>query len=214
MRDRRIVAPFSGLTGLRRISVGALVTPGTVITTIQNDSVMKLDFTVPSVYLATIQPGLEIAAKSTAFSGRTFEGTVSAVDNAVDQETRSITIRAELPNPNGELKAGMLMTVELLKNPRSVVVVPEQAILMRGTQSFVYVVDTEAPEPVAEQREVQTGARRPGKVEIASGLAAGEAVVTHGIIKISDGQAVRIQAIAKGGEPLSELLAVSGEPRT
>lgn len=215
LSDRQITAPFGGLTGLRRISVGALVTPGTVITTIQNDTVMKLDFTVPSAFLATIRTGVEIEAKAAAYDGKVFKGKVSAVDNAVDQDTRSITVRAELPNPDGELKAGMLMTVELLKNPRRAVVVPEQSILMRGNQSFVYVVDPEVEKPVVEQREVVIGARRPGKAEIASGLSAGEAVITHGIVKVRSGQEVRIRAVAKGGEPLTELLSSgAGEPKS
>jgi membrane fusion protein (multidrug efflux system) len=215
LSDRQITAPFGGLTGLRRISVGALVTPGTVITTIQDDRVMKLDFTVPSAFLATIRPGLEIEAKAAAYDSKAFKGTISAVDNAIDQDTRSITVRAELPNPDGELKAGMLMTVELLKNPRRAVVVPEQAILMRGNQSFVYVVDPDAEQPVVDQREVVIGARRPGRVEIASGLSAGEAVITHGIVKVRPGQQVRIRAVAKGGEPLTELLGVDdGRPKS
>ena len=215
LSDRRITAPFGGLTGLRRISVGALVTPGTVIATIQNDSVMKLDFTVPSAFLATIRPGLKIEAKAAAYDSKSFKGTISAVDNAIDQDTRSITVRAELPNPDGELKAGMLMTVELLKNPRRAVVAPEQSILMRGNQSFVYVVDPEAAEPTVEQREVVIGARRPGKVEIASGLSAGEAVITHGIVKVRPGQKVRVRAVAQGGEPLSELLSADdGRPKS
>lgn len=215
LSDRRITAPFGGLTGLRRISVGALVMPGTVIATIQNDSVMKLDFTVPSAFLATIRPGLKIEAKAAAYDSKSFKGTISAVDNAIDQDTRSITVRAELPNPDGELKAGMLMTVELLKNPRRAVVAPEQSILMRGNQSFVYVVDPEAAEPTVEQREVVIGARRPGKVEIASGLSAGEAVITHGIVKVRPGQKVRVRAVAQGGEPLSELLSADdGRPKS
>jgi len=214
LRDRRIVAPFGGLTGLRRISVGALVEPGTVITTIQNDSVMKLDFTVPTAFLARLRPGFPIEAKAAAYDGKVFEGKVSAIDNAVDQDTRSISVRAELPNPDGELKAGMLMTVELLRNPRTAIVVPEQAILMRGTQSFVYVVDPEAEQPEVAQREVVIGARRPGKVEITSGLRAGEAVITHGIVKVRPGQQVRIRAVAKGGEPLTELLGVDEQPKS
>lgn len=214
LQDRRIVAPFGGLTGLRRISVGALVEPGTVITTIQNDSIMKLDFTVPSAFLSTTRPGIPIEAKAAAYSGKTFRGKVSAVDNSVDQDTRSITVRAELPNPDGELKAGMLMTVELLKNPRTAVVVPEQALIMRGNQAFVYVVDPQAENPMVEQREVVLGMRRPGKIEIKSGLSVGEAVITHGIVKVRPQQEVRIQAIARGGEPLTKLLGVDEQPET
>jgi len=214
LKDRKIVAPFSGLTGLRRISVGALVEPGTVITTIQNDKTMKLDFAVPSAFLSTLRPGLQIEARAAAYDGAVFKGTVSAVDNAVDEDTRSITVRAELPNSDGKLKAGMLMTVELMKNPRKAVVVPEQSLIMRGNQKFVYVIDPQAEAPTVEQREVVLGARRPGKVEIVKGLSAGEAVVTHGIVKVRPGQKVRIEAIAKGGEPLTELLGQDAKPKS
>ena len=214
LRERRIVAPFGGLTGLRRISVGALVEPGTVIATIQHDRVMKLDFTVPSTFLSSMRPGIPIEASAAAYSGKTFTGKVSAVDNSIDQDTRSITVRAELPNPDGDLKAGMLMTVELLKNTRQAVLAPEEALIMRSNQAYVYVVDPEAQAPQVERREVILGARQPGKVEIVKGLAPDEAVITHGVVKVGPGDQVRIRAIAQGGEPLTQLLGVEKKPDT
>jgi membrane fusion protein (multidrug efflux system) len=211
LSDRVIMAPFDGVTGLRRISVGALVEPGTVITTIEDDSVMKLDFTVPSMFMTAVRSGAPVEAMAAEMGDRIFRGTVTAIDNRIDPDTRSITIRAEIPNPEGLLTAGLLMTVEILNNERSTVVVPEQAIVARASQFFVYVVDPDQPEPVAEQREVTLGARRVGEVEIVSGLSAGEAIITHGTLRVRDGQRVSITAIARKGQSLIESLAGKGE---
>jgi membrane fusion protein (multidrug efflux system) len=100
--------------------VGALIEPGDLITTLDDDSVMKLDFTVPSIHLASLKTGLPIAATSPAFAGRQFEGTVASINSRIDPVTRAIVVRAILPNPERLLKPGLLMQVELLKNPREV----------------------------------------------------------------------------------------------
>ncbi len=206
LSDRRIVAPFAGVVGLRRISVGALVEPGTVITTIDDDSVMKLDFPIPATFLSTMRVGLPIVAEAKAFGDRTFEGEVAGIDSRVDPITRSITIRAVIPNKDGILKAGILMTVEVLKDRRQVVVVPEQAIIARGRTTHVLVVDPKSSAPKAARREVKTGTRHDGKVEIISGLAAGEYVITDGTLRARPGQPVSITAIDNNDEPLAELL--------
>ena len=93
-----IVAPFSGIVGLRNISVGALVEPGDVVTTLDDDSIMKLDFTVPAIYLATLRTGLPIVAKSPSFADRQFGGTVASINSRIDPSTRSIIVRAIIPN--------------------------------------------------------------------------------------------------------------------
>lgn len=204
--DRSIIAPFAGVVGLRRISVGALVQPGTVITTLDDDSVMKLDFTIPATFLSTTKQDLPIIAKAKAFGDREFKGKVTGIDSRIDPATRSITVRAVLPNPDGILKAGALMTVEVLKNRRQAVVVPEHAIIVRGTKAFVYVVDKDAKEPKVEQRMIKTGARQSGLVEVVTGLKSGEHVVTDGKSRVRPGGAVRIMAVDKGNQPLGELL--------
>ncbi len=193
MEDRVVMAPFAGVVGLRNISVGALVQPGDLITTIDDDSVMKLDFTVPSTYLNALEVGMQIQAKARGLDGRLFEGKVTAINSRIDPVTRSIKVRARLPNPGRLLKPGLLMTVELLKNPRQALVIPESALMPRGTKNFVYVVD-ESKDPLSTvKREVEIGARRPGEVEMLSGLEAGERVVTHGTIKVQPGQPITIQ---------------------
>jgi membrane fusion protein (multidrug efflux system) len=206
LQDRLVIAPFAGVVGMRNISVGALIEPGDLITTLDDDSVMKLDFTVPSVHLATLRTGLPIEARSPAFPGRIFEGTVTSISNRIDPITRAVLARAILPNPERLLKPGLLMSAELLKNPRDVVVVSEEALIPSGDENYVLVVDRSAEPTVAQRRKVSIGGRRPGEVEITNGLEVGDVVVTHGALRARPGQPVIIIAEDKGDEPLADLL--------
>jgi len=203
--DRRITAPFSGVIGLRDLSVGALVEPGDLITTLDDDSVMKLEFPVPSIYLQTLRPGQAIEATAQAYEGHRLEGTVSSIDSRVDPVTRSIRVRAILPNPHRNLKPGMLMRIELFRNPREALVVPEEALVPLGTNQFVLLVDESDGNRVS-RREVRTGARRPGEVEVLEGIEVGDKVITQGALKARPGQPVRIIAISDGSAPLGEFL--------
>lgn len=206
LQDRLIVAPFSGVVGLRNISVGALIEPGDVVTTLDDDSRMKLDFTVPAINLSSLKAGLPIEAKSPAFPGRVFKGEVSSVNSRIDPVTRSIVVRAILPNPDRLLKPGLLMSIDLLKNPRQAVVIPEEALSPSGRENHVFVVDPKADDTIAMQRKVTTGGRRPGEIEILTGLAPGEFVITHGGLRSRPGQPVKIIAIDSGDETLAQLL--------
>ena len=206
LHDLLIVAPFSGVVGLRNISVGALIEPGVIITTLDDDSIMKLDFTVPAIHLATLKIGLPIQARAPSFSDRSFPGEVSAINSRIDQATRSIVARAILPNPNRLLKPGLLMNVQLLNNPRDVVMIPEEALIPTGQENHVLVVDQYVVPLVSERREVRIGARRPGEVEIVEGLEAGEVVVIHGTLRARPGQEVEIIAVAAEDESLEQLL--------
>jgi membrane fusion protein (multidrug efflux system) len=197
LADRTIRAPFSGIVGLRDLSVGALVRPGDPITTLDDDGVMKLEFSVPATYLDALRVGLPIVAKARAFDSREFHGEVRSVDSRVDPVTRSITARAEIPNPDRALRPGMLMTVVLLKNPRDALFIPESAIVAAGRQSFVFRIDPISGNKV-ERREVQLGARRAGEAEVLAGLAAGDRVVVHGIQRVRDGQVVQVMPAGAG----------------
>lgn len=183
LADTVIRAPFAGRAGLRRVSVGSLVNPGTVITTVDDTSVMKIDFDVPEAYLSLLAPGLEVAATSVAYPGRTFRGTVASVDSRVDPVTRSVKVRAIVPNDDGLLKQGMFVNVRAAREPTPAVTVPEQAIVPERGKVFVYVVDG----GVAAKREITTGRRRAGEVEIVTGLRNGEHVVVEGTQKVRDG---------------------------
>lgn len=186
LEDTIIRAPFSGRIGFRRISVGGLVNPGTVICTIDDTSVMKLDFTVPQSYMFGIAPGTPITAQIAGVPNRTFQGRITTLDSRVDPVTRSIVVRAELPNPEGVLKPGMFMTAKINAGVSQALLVPEGAIVPEQGRTFVFVVK----DGVAFRREVTLGRRRVGQVQIATGVTAGERVVVEGTQKVRDGIAV------------------------
>lgn len=206
LTDRLIKAPFAGVVGLRDISVGALVEPGDLITTLDDDSVMKLDLGVPSVYLPSLVPGLAVEATTRAYGDRVFSGEVRGIDSRVDPVTRSITVRALLPNGDRLLKPGMLMHVVLRENPRMSLGVPEAALTPSGAEQFVLLAVAEGDGYRVERRAIEIGARRVGVVEVLSGLAEGELVITHGALRVRPGQAVALLARQTGGESLDRLL--------
>ena len=183
LADTQIRATFDGRIGLRRVSVGALVSPGTVITTLDDTSTMKVDFDVPEVFLAVLKPGLAVTAASAAYAGERFSGAVESVDSRVDPVTRSIKVRARLPNRDGKLRPGMFLTVHVSHDPLPGLVVPEQALVPERGKTYVFVL---ADGSIA-RREVTIGRRTPGEVEITRGAAAGERVVTEGTQKVRDG---------------------------
>jgi membrane fusion protein (multidrug efflux system) len=180
-----------------------------VITTLNDLGTIKLDFSVPATYLATLRPGLAIQARASAPRGRLFAGQVSYVNTEVDPVTRSVLVRALLPNPDGLLRPGMLMTVTLYKDERDALVVPEAALVSRGREATVLAVSAGEPARV-ERRPVRIGTRSPGIVEVLEGLAEGERVITHGTLRVRPGQAVVVRAVERPGEGLDELLR---EPR-
>jgi membrane fusion protein (multidrug efflux system) len=207
LEDRVITAPFNGILGLRHVSKGSLVTPGTPIATLDDISVIKLDFSVPERFLAVLQKGQDITARSATYADTDFRGRVESVDSRIDPVTRSVTVRALIPNPENRLRPGMLMSVQLYQNPRETLVVPEIAVLQVGMESFVYRV---SPQATAERVKVQLGSRRKGEVEIAEGLRAGDRIVVEGTVKLSDGtKVVEAQPSAEGGKPAAGARAAS-----
>jgi membrane fusion protein, multidrug efflux system len=193
LEDRLIKAPFSGVLGLRYISVGALVTPDSPIVTIDDVSVLKLDFTVPSRFLSDLHVGLPIIASALALDEREFRGTVASIDSRVDPVTRSIVVRALIPNPEGVLRPGLLMKVDLLRNERLALTIPEEAIIAEGQNKFVFVaIKAEGEVYRIEKRDIVIGAREVGIVEVISGLHESELVVTRGTIQVRPGQVVNI----------------------
>lgn len=186
----RIRAPIAGVIGLRRISPGDLVGTDTLITTLDDTSVIKLEFAVPEVLLGDIERGMEIRASTSVYPDSEFAGVITSLDSRVDPVSRAIAVVAEIPNTDNRLKPGMFMTVELQRSRDDVLLIPEQALAPRGGRQFVYVVT----DGVAEEREVTLGLRQPGRVEITGGLAAGEQVVIEGVQKVRTGAAVIIQS--------------------
>jgi len=195
LKDLVLLAPFSGVVGLREVSVGALVSPGDQITTLNDDSKMKLDFTVPAVYLRSLSVGLPIVAKSRDLGNKVFEGEVFSIDNQIDEVTRSIKVRALLDNKEHELKQGMLMLVDLKAASRDALIISESALVPLGSNNFVFVLNE--ADGTVERRQITIGERLTGSVEVLSGLSAGDKLVTHGLQKIRPGQKVKVLAEEK-----------------
>lgn len=188
LANTRIRAPFAGRIGLRRVSPGSFVDTSTIITTLDDVSLIKLDFSVPETFLTVVAEGMDIVAHSVVFPGREFKGSVLSVDTRLDPVSRAVQVRAVLPNDDGVLKPGMFLTVDLQRDQGDVLVAPEQALVPEGTRQYVFVVK----DGIAEKRAVTIGRRIPGFVVISNGLAVGEAVVTEGTNKVRDGAPVEL----------------------
>lgn len=206
--DRMIRAPFSGVLGLTTVTPGTLINPGAVIATLDDTSVIRVDFPVPERYLATMRAGTPIVATADAIGGQTFTGRIALIDTRIDEQTRAVTARAEFPNPGGLIRPGMMMRVAIQQGRRQSPAAPESAIQYEGQGAFVYRIARGENGMNAQRVEVETGAVEGGYVEILSGVAAGERVVGSGLNRIQPGAPVRVagqaqaqtrtQAAAKG----------------
>ncbi|WP_426360239.1 efflux RND transporter periplasmic adaptor subunit [Pseudocolwellia sp. HL-MZ19] len=190
LTDRIISAPFSGVLGIRRVSVGALVTPGSEIARLDDISVLNLDFTVPEIFSHGLSNNSRVTATSSSISGEQFEGTVSFFDKRVDPTTRAVLVRAKIPNPDLSLLPGMLMNVTLYSKEYLAAIVPEGALQQVGNNSAVFVVKDDS---TVEKRKVIIGKRLPGKVVVNQGLEIGETVVVDGTLTLRDGSAISIK---------------------
>jgi membrane fusion protein (multidrug efflux system) len=197
MADRTIRTPFAGVLGLRRVSVGALVRPADVITTLDDISRIKVDFSVAETQMAGVTRGQTVRATAAAFPGETFTGTVDSLDTRIDPQSRTISIRAVFANDKARLLPGMLMTVGIESNRRQSLSVAEQTLVPIENKQYVYVIEAENK---AERREVRTGARIPGHVEILGGLKQGESLVLEGTLKMRPGATIRIAGSGEQAE--------------
>ncbi len=184
--DRLVRAPFDGMLGFRNVSTGTLVTPGATITTLDDISVIKLDFSIPEVYLAFIVPGLKLVAISPAYPDMQFPATVRTINSRIDPITRAATVRAHIVNDEQLLRPGMLMTVKITTAVREALMVPETALMQRKDEVFVFTVD----DGQAQIRQIKHGSRSDGWVEVLEGIEVGEVVITEGVIKVRQGSAV------------------------
>ena len=184
-----IVAPFDGVLGLRKVSVGDMVAAGKDIVNLEAIDTLKLDFRVPEAYLPAVKAGQKLAVSVDAFGGRKFEGEVYAIDPLIDVNGRALAVRARIPNADGALRPGLFARVTLTLNvDQNAVLVPEQSVVAFGTDQFVFkVVDGKAA-----QAKVKLGERRNAEVEIVEGLKPEDVVVTAGQLKIRDGAPVMV----------------------
>ncbi len=182
-----ISAPFSGVLGLRQVSEGAYLTAGTVLTTLDDLSQIRLEFSVAEYYLAQLKPGMTVNASSVAYPGKLFTGQIKAIDTRLDPVTRSVKVHALVPNDQLELRPGMLLNVSVTLAELQALQVSEKAIVPLQNKHYVFVVNKDNS---VTQTEVQLGQRIPGLVEIVSGLNAGDEVVIEGTTKIRSGSLI------------------------
>jgi membrane fusion protein (multidrug efflux system) len=196
-----LMAPFDGVIGLRKVSVGDFVNAGTDIVNLEQIDPLKVDFRVPEVFLASIRVGQRIALTVDALPGREFAGEVYAIDPLVDAGGRSIVIRARIANPGDELRPGLFARVALVVDEKlEAVFVPEQSLVPVNDQHFVFkVVDGQQGGKAVAYTRVKLGERRKGEVEIVDGLKPGDVVVTAGLLKVRDGMPVQVVPAAQPG---------------
>lgn len=188
----RIRAPFDGVLGIRKVSVGDYIKEGEVLVNIEDIGTLKVDFRLPETYLQRIRPGQTLEVSSDALPGERFAATVDAIDPLVDAQGRAVAMRARLPNADGRLRPGMFARVRLILQERpNVTVVPEEALVPApGNVQFLYRVDGNT----ARRVDVRTGSRRDTVVEVVEGVVPGDLVVTAGHLKLRDGAPVKVVA--------------------
>jgi membrane fusion protein (multidrug efflux system) len=184
-----IRAPFSGVIGLRSVSVGDYVKEGADMVNVESIDPLKVDFRVPETYFRQVQQGQPLSIALDSFPGKLYEGHVIAVNPLIDAAGRSVVIRAQVKNNDSRLRPGMFARVRLVtKDVQDALVVPEQAIVPEGDEQYVFrVLDGKAV-----RTKVETGQRRDAKVEIVKGLSIDDVIVVAGQIKLRDGVPVTI----------------------
>ena len=188
----RVKAPFSGMVGLRNVSVGDYVKEGQDLINIEDISTLRVDFKLPENFLGRLSKGQTVELTTDALPGQTFKALLDAVDPMVDQNGRSISARARMDNATAKLRPGMFVRVRVLFGQRqNVLMLPEQAIVPGGQPAVFKIVDGKA-----QRVQIKLGVRRAAQVEAVEGLQVGDVVVTAGQMKLRDGAVVR--AIGEG----------------
>ncbi|MFZ5556124.1 MAG: efflux RND transporter periplasmic adaptor subunit [Pseudomonadota bacterium] len=188
--DKMIIrAPFDGIVGVRQVSPGAYVNKGQDIARLEGIGTLKVDFRVPEIYLRRIAEGQKVGVMVDGYPGERFDGAIYAIEPAVDEQTRTVLLRAKIPNPGVRLKPGMFARITLTLGERpNAMLVPEQAIVPRNDANYVFKV----ADGKAMLTKVDLGLRQPGQVQVVSGLEAGDQVVTDGQLKLRDGAPVAV----------------------
>jgi len=192
-------APFDGVVGMRQVSPGAFIASGTTVVNLEKIDELKVDFSLPEIHLADIEPGQEIEVRVDALAGKTFTGKIYAIDPMVDVNGRSLKIRARVSNSTGELRPGLFARIVVKgKKDYQIVVVPESAVIPRGGENFVYRIE----DGKVIEAKVTLGKRSHAEVQILEGLAGDAEVVTAGQQKIKDGAPVSVVDSTGGSIPL------------
>ena len=189
LSELQVRAPFAGRLGIRQVSIGSLVRPGDIIATLDDLSIVKVDFSISESHFASVANGQSVLANSIAYPGENFNGSITNIGSRIDPVTRAIQVRAQISNQDLKLRPGMLLQINLEKRVVDALVIPESALIPEGESQFVFVIDKENK---ARKTKVSIGQRKPGWVQILDGLEAGQEVVVEGTLKVRDGGGVKI----------------------
>lgn len=188
LENHRIEASFAGVLGLSDISIGAYVTAGTTVTTLDNTERMELNFAIPERFLGQVNLGQKVRGTSPAFPDIQFSGELAELGTRVNELSRTLPVRALLDNPDGKLRPGQFISATLTLRERQSLVIPEQAVMIRGDEKYVFI----AEDGIARRISVVLGSRMPGLVEVAEGLALEDEVIVTGQDRLSSGNRIRV----------------------
>jgi membrane fusion protein (multidrug efflux system) len=201
--DRKVVrAPFSGRLGIRAVNLGQYLAPGTTLTVLESTESVYVDFRLPQQHLDVLRQGMTVRASLEKSGAKASEGSISAIEPAVDAVTRAVKVRAELPNSNGSLRPGMFVNVEVvLPDKRRVVAIPSTAVVHAAYGDSVFCAEpkkdapaakADKPVKLARQQFVRLGDVRGDFVAVLDGVSAGQEVVTSGAFKLRNGASLAV----------------------
>ena len=195
LKDKNIIAPFSGILGYRGLTEDILGSENSIIITLDDSSIIYSDIKIPETFASVIKKGLSINAKFAGYKDRSYQGTVDAVSSRINADTRSLLTRIKINNENFELIPGSLLEVIVNFDKRKSLSVPDTSIMLEGNKSYVYKV---TKENIANKLEITIGSRNEGYVEVLSGLKIGDTIVAEGLKKVRPRG--KIKPIEKGSQ--------------
>nr|QWL73156.1 efflux RND transporter periplasmic adaptor subunit [Aeromonas hydrophila] len=192
---RTLLAPFDGSVSLIDLSEGALVNSGDTLLHLDELAKLRLDLAVPERYLSLLRPGMAVTATSSAWPDQSFRGVLETLDSRVSNDTQNIKTRVIIPNPDGQLRPGMLLNVELSLPPQKMTLIPAQSVEYAGEQRFVYRLE---PNGKVKRVPVVLGDTHGEEVWVTEGLKVGDRIVVEGLVNLRDGVSVHDLAEVKG----------------
>ena len=181
LKSENIIAPFSGVLGVRGITEDVLGSENSIIVTLDDSSEIYVDLKVPENFATVIKKDLSVIAKFSGIKNKIYKGKIDGVASRINAETRSILTRVKIDNPDYELIPGSLLEITLSTNKRDSLSIPDTSIILEGNKAYVYKV---SKDNIANRSEIQIGLRNDGKVEVTSGLNEGDMIVAEGLKKV------------------------------
>ena len=181
LKSENIIAPFSGVLGVRGITEDVLGSENSIIVTLDDSSEIYVDLKIPENFATVIKKDLSVIAKFSGIKDKIYKGKIDGVASRINAETRSILTRVKIDNPDNELIPGSLLEITLSTNKRDSLSVPDTSIILEGNKAYVYKV---SKDNIANRSEIQIGLRNDGKVEVTSGLNEGDIIVAEGLKKV------------------------------